>query len=40
MTWDNQDQVGKGSGQQDGLRQMFQDAAWKHKEDTWRPLNR
>lgn len=30
VTWDNQDQLGRGSGQQDGLRQNLQDAVREH----------
>lgn len=33
MTWDNQDQVAKGSGWQVGMRQILEDAAWEHRED-------
>lgn len=40
MTWNNQDQVGKGCGQQDGLRQILQDAAWEHREDVGYLLDR
>ena len=31
--------MGKGSGQQDGPRQIFQDAAWEHREDAGRLLD-